>query len=159
MDKLSDAQLAVAPRVNEAIKAAQDIPINLLNRINGLMQSAWATGYAEVFGALGDRAAALESQLGALIGLHLVLGGDFAALPKPPVCYIKCVTGEIVPTSVPFPAGGVRNIGTSEAPVIVPLARWSIPAANAAAANALVAAEAATPGAILAALIAAQPSA
>lgn len=137
---LTDQQLSAAVAARDALNKSAAIPSILLNEINGAM-AVWHGDYAAIFDALGNRAAALESQLGGVIHGFLAMGGDYAALPKPAVVYVKTADGHIVPTAVPHPAE--------------PLARWSIPAADLAEAAQIVAEDSA---AILARLQAAQPT-
>lgn len=108
------------------------------------------TGAAETnafFASLGTQAGVIWDNNGKPIMYAMtVVGIPYEEIAKPTLICFKAANNEMRASSVAFPLG-------------FPLSVWAIPAADLAAADAMIAAENTTPGTILAALIDAQPAA
>lgn len=137
-------QLRVASAAYRIVNFPTELSRQLFGQIHQAMSAAWTDDAAAVFETLGADAAQYDTHLSNLIGLYLI--GDptgYARLPRPKFYYVKCDNGFIVSTTVPFGSiwatDPVAATATTPAVAGVPLARWSIPAANKTAAQALVA--------------------
>lgn len=142
MSQLTDLQLGAVANARQALTEQAEYLPGLVSRINASTGLPWVTDGAVFFDVLGDRAAALWRGNGRRIEFALSLGTSYADLNKPPVVCCVCDDGHVVPSPVAFPAD--------------PLAVWHVPCATKADALALIAQGDA---AVLAALVAAQPSA
>lgn len=145
---MNESQISGVFNARIASNTLTGLVSGLVAQINERMALAWsgdAEQEAAFFDALGNRAAAAWEKNGILINAALELGANYGDIEKPERICIKCGDGFVVPSPVAFPS--------------TLLAVWHVPVATKDAALALLAAEAATPGAILSALVAAQPSA
>ncbi len=142
---MTNSQINGVCNARDAKNKLASILDGLVNDINASMALPWS-GDSEhesaFFDALGNQAAEAWQKNGILINAALTMGANYADIAKPDRICVVCADGHVVPTDAPFPP--------------TPLAIWHIPAATKA--DGLVI-DAGDNASILAALIAAQPSA